>query len=59
MTVGRIIQQRNQKLPKLEGATTLVRRAVTIHRGLLLYLPFKSLWNHTGVVEIQLLISVK
>lgn len=39
MTVGRIIQQCNQKLPELEGAATLVRRAVTIHRGLLLYLP--------------------
>lgn len=39
MTIGRIIQQRNQKLPKLEGATTLVWWAVPINRGLLLYLP--------------------
>lgn len=39
MTIGRIIQKRYQELPKLEGAATLVRRPVTIHRGLLLYLP--------------------
>lgn len=39
VTIGRIIQQRNQKLPKLEGATTLVWWAVPINGGLLLYLP--------------------
>lgn len=39
MAVGGIVQERDQKLPELEGATALVRRAVAKHRGLLLYLP--------------------
>lgn len=36
VAVGRVVQQRDQELPELQGAAALVRWPVTVHRGLLL-----------------------
>lgn len=35
VSVSRVIQQRDQELPELQGAAALVRWPVPIHRGLL------------------------
>lgn len=35
VAISRVIQQRDQELPELQGAAALVRRSLTIHRRLL------------------------
>lgn len=41
VSVGRVVQQGDEELPELQGATALVGRAVAVSRRLLLYFPCK------------------